>query len=871
MVPPEKSRNVNLRQILHKSGQPALLAFLLFHPSPVQAKDPDLLDLAAMASPRSRAAHQVRFTHAEVYDRRFEVGALTLPIAGVRVSPGGTLHARMKAGDGRPHTVQLIVTLATPPPDYGRRQCCRVQLNGVEVFQSAERDSGGGATRSLLFEVPGLHRSVDLDVAATAESEAPVTVVSFRWYETADDGIVRDAFTAARMGLALLTSKGYGYYLDAPTIREITALQPQSPFLSPEIALVYNFCSRDSAENRKEIDRLAGLAEQTGIPLRIAFQVHWGGVPVGVPDSGGVAWSDPPYQMVVYDPDDQTDDPGLAALLGDRYDVRFGLSVPNVWSDTPWLTFNNARLNRFRRTRLNNVLAAWHAARERLRSSGRANLLPPQISTGEETVYWAKGVEDSKYTKLNGGKPRSNLMADFNPSSVADALRDGVVLDPRDGLDLSERWWLHQNLAHWQQTLVDWMMGATPPDPIRVRNEKPEFAPDLVRRNVFTEPYALPLYPMMDLTHLHPGLEVGYVRDGRSGGEYWSGSQMLLWLQKEREWGRIALPNIECTVTDDAQLVACLRAAYAMGARFSTVYNWHPRPNAAALLKRFADSIDVPPSVAWLPVPDGGEQRGAGRAGSSVSTLRRYMAPDVGFGVNRVELFPRAGAVLPPRVRITLRDVEPGAQSSVSLTIATAANRSGTVVATLPGFFRQMPGRQYELVVEGRGNAGAGFAVAPDGRIAARLTSDILRERWRSHLIGDWQDAKDIIASLKRLHAASTQSRYAAEALAGAERLFSAGRVREAYRAAIRAEQIALPAAYEIGAPGGRLTPYPAEIRCPLGPVRVVIRSWDSKGAAVSIRSVAGQSVTLRLGASRNRVNLAAGEEKVCIVGAAPK
>ncbi len=851
---------MNLRQILQEGRRPVLLAFLLFLPSAVQAGDPDLLDLAAMASARSRAAHQVRFTHAEVYDRQFEEGALTLPLAGVRMAPGGTLHARMKTGDGRPHTFQLLLTLATPPPDYGRRQCYRVKLNGVEVFQSAERDSGGGATRSVLFEVPGLHRIVDVDLAAAAESEAPVTVVSFRWYETADDGVVRDAFTSAKMELALLTSKGYGYFLDAQTIREINALQPQSPFLNPEIALVYNFCSRDSTENRKEIDRLAGLAEETGIPLRIAFQIHWGGVPVGVPDSGGVAWSDPPYQMVVYDPADQTDDAGLAALLGDRYDVRFGLSVPNVWSDTPWLTFNNARLNRFRRTRLNNVLAAWHAARERLRASGRENLLPPQISTGEETVYWAKGVEDSKYTKLNGGKPRSNLMADFNPSAVADALRDGVVLDPRDGLDRSERWWLHQNLAHWQQTLVDWMMSATPPDPVRIRNGKPEFALDLVRRNVFTEPYALPLYPMMDLTHLHPGLEVGYVRDGRSGGEYWSGSQMLLWLQKERERGRIALPNVECTVTDDAQLVACLRAGYAFGARFSTVYNWHPRPNAAELLKRFADSIDVPPFVAWLPVPGG--------ADSSVSSIRRYTAPDVGFGVNCVELFPHAGAVLPPRVRITLRDVEPGAESSVSLTIATAANKSGTIVANLPGFFRQIPGRQYELVVEGRGNTGAGFAAAPDGRIAVRLTSDLLRERWRSILIGDWQDADDIIASLKRSHAASTQSRYAAEALAGAERLFSAGRIREAYRAAIRAEQISLPAAYEIGAPGGRLTPYPVEIRCPQGSVRAEIRSWDSRGGVVSLRSAVGQSVTMRLGASRTTVDLAPGEVKDCALGA---
>lgn len=851
-----------------------LAAALFVAPAPMNAGEPDLLDLAAMASPRSRASHQVRFTRAGLCDSTFEVGALMLPVAGVRMAPGGTMHARMRAGDGKPHSVQLVLTLATSPSEYGRPQHYTVQLNGVEVMRAAERDSGGGVTRSVVLELPGLHKIIDVGVAAGSGSEAPVTVVSVRWYEAAADRAIRDAFKSSKMGLALLTSKGYGYFLDASTMHEIAALQPQSPFLEPELALVYNFCSRDRSANVREIDRLAALAVETGIPLRIAFQIHWGGVPVGVPDSAGVKFSDPPYQMVTYDPADQTDDPGLAALLGDRYDRHFGLSVPNIWSDTPWLTFNNPRLNRWRRGRLNDVLAAWHAARERLRGGGKERLLPPQISTGEETVYWAKGVDDGKYTTLNGGIPRSNLMADFNPTAVADALRDGVVLDPRDGLGRPERWWLHQNLARWQQKLVNWMMDASPPDAVRIRGGRPEYSTDLVRRNVFTEPYALPLYPMLDLTSLHPGLEVGYVRDGRSGGEYWSGAQMLHWLQKERERGRIALPNIECTVTDDAQLVACMRAAFAFGARFSTVYNWHPRPHAADLLKRFADSIDVPPHTAWLPASPGAARPEAAPADSFRSLVRHYTAPDVAFGINCVELFPLAGAVLPPRVRITVRDLEPGALAAVAVTVAVAhrrPDRAGTILARLPAFFRQMPGRRYELVVEGVGRASSGFAAAADGRIAARLTSDILRERWRSLLIEDWQDADDIIGSLKRRLAESAQSRFAVRALAEAERLFAAGRVREAYRAAIRAEQVANPAAFDIEAPGGGLEPYPVQVSCPDGRVRAVVRSCDEKSAVVELSSTVRQTVTVRLGARKTSVTLTPGDMKVCALGVSLK
>jgi hypothetical protein len=104
---------------------------------------------------------------------------------------------------------------------------------------------------------------------------------------------------------------------------------------------MYNFCTRDSVANRMEIDRLAAMAEEKGIPLRIAYQFHWGGLRRGLPGSGGVTFSDPPYQMITCDPDDRVHDPGLAKVLGKLYDVRFGLSVPNIWADIPRLTFNN--------------------------------------------------------------------------------------------------------------------------------------------------------------------------------------------------------------------------------------------------------------------------------------------------------------------------------------------------------------------------------------------------------------------------------------------------------------------------------------------------------------------------------------------------
>src|SRR5205823_6527101 len=148
---------------------------------------------------------------------------------------------------------------------------------------------------------------------------------------------------------------------------------------------------------------------------------------------------------------------------------------------------------------------------------------------------------------------------------------------PRDGLSYPERWWLHQNLARQQQRLVRWIFDALPAEPIQA-GPNPRFAEDLARRNIFTEPYAMPLFPLNEVNSAHPGLELGYVSDGRSGGEYWSGAAMLPWLLKERERGRIALPNLECSGATNDELLTCLRAAYACGARFATLYNWSQQP-----------------------------------------------------------------------------------------------------------------------------------------------------------------------------------------------------------------------------------------------------------------------------------------------------
>ncbi|HXG23829.1 MAG TPA: hypothetical protein VNJ09_04680, partial [Chthonomonadales bacterium] len=431
---------------------PILIALLLFPEITIYAEPYHILDSLDLSSPAARASHAVEYKQANLRSERATFGTLHLPVAGIALEPGGSVRARLKGTSTvttgqEPGRLSVQITLATAPADFGKRQSYRVRVDGSEVFRTVETDPGGGPCRSFFVDVGEARPSIWVEVQADEDTQVRITVSAMRCYA----GLGHADSQTAKMALALLSTKGGGYTIDADEMRNLLRQIPRSPYIVPQAAVLYNFCRRNAAENAREIARLAALAESTGIPLRIAFQMHWGGSPKGIPDGAGGKFDDLPYQQITYDPADSVDDPGLAAIMGDRYDRRFGLTVPNVWSDTPWLTFNHPRLNQFRHIRLTQALSAWRAEQERLAARGKAALLPGELSTGEETVYWAKGVEDRSYTQLNGGVPRTNLMADFNPFTVEDALRDRILLDPRDGLDNNERWWLHQNLARWQQ------------------------------------------------------------------------------------------------------------------------------------------------------------------------------------------------------------------------------------------------------------------------------------------------------------------------------------------------------------------------------------------------------------------------------------
>ncbi|MHB1457789.1 MAG: hypothetical protein ACYC0V_12845 [Armatimonadota bacterium] len=283
------------------------------------------------------------------------------------------------------------------------------------------------------------------------------------------------------------------------------------------------------------------------LPLMVSW---WSGTPLEIPDGEGGKFGDTKYQQVCWSPEHTVDDiPQLKALLGDRWDVHYCLSIPNEWSNVPWLTMNSPKLNAYRHERLDEALRMFS---EKLKSTDVPIL---GVCLDNEPRYWDTACE--------AGNPKRDLTTvwgDFNPLVIADAAKEDVNLNPADALDAKERMWLHRNVARYNQNTVNQT----------VKTLK-KVNPALLDR-VYTHSLQLVGFPGDEIGHAMS--EWAYAKGALTGIEgFW---MKLSDLDRIREWGPWA--NINREETDGADIgmhIWDLRLTYARGGRLYNSYNWY--------------------------------------------------------------------------------------------------------------------------------------------------------------------------------------------------------------------------------------------------------------------------------------------------------
>lgn len=231
---------------------------------------------------------------------------------------------------------------------------------------------------------------------------------------------------------------------------------------------------------------LLNLSVRTQVPVFLDLNTWWGGTPNG-PDGQGGYFGDMEYNQVTYDP-----------LTG-----KYALSVPNMWSNTPWFTMNHEVLNGVRRCRLDWTLRLL--SKEIAAVRAEKDLPPVKLFIDNEPTYWASFA----YSK----SPDSG--GDFCTAAVKAAKKDGVQLRQPDGLHEAQRLWMLKNLSDYIDDISEAFYKGSDKEYGIVQNGQCHYSNRELAENTYTHvfpshgfPYQHFRYPQWE-THVTPWAKLG--------------------------------------------------------------------------------------------------------------------------------------------------------------------------------------------------------------------------------------------------------------------------------------------------------------------------------------------------------------------------
>ncbi|MDG0810249.1 hypothetical protein [Cohnella rhizosphaerae] len=338
----------------------------------------------------------------------------------------------------------------------------------------------------------------------------------------------------------------HDYAADLALVRSLVQPYEGLSMYEPAIAFDILYMHWEKEELHRRLDYLLALSRDTGLPVHLSLNAWWGGTPTG-PDGKGGYWTDIAYNQIVYDP------------LNIDGRGNWKLSTPNIWSNTPWLTMNNDHYNEVRADKVRDIAAYLSRRTSELKAEG-SSIAPVSVFTENEPLYWP-------FFAFNASPEAGG---DFGPEVIADAARDGVTLDPEDGLSPREKEWMVRNLTSYITTLSGAIASGYGYDAIVVDGDRIAYPEEQLVDNAYTHMFPTPNYP--DWDEKRGAWETHMVRDIRYGGE-WAGDMDPRYLDYIVARGKYADVNAErSSVTD----LTMLKQAYSYGADYVNIYNFKP-------------------------------------------------------------------------------------------------------------------------------------------------------------------------------------------------------------------------------------------------------------------------------------------------------
>jgi hypothetical protein len=457
---------------------------------------------------------------------KIAAAAILLFLTGCSASPRNCLTYRLQVEANQPLTLEV-------EESHGREHgvCAYlVYVDGVKTYFRTWENNGAGAVHYFV-QIPPTHND-HISVRFANQSALPLSISRLWVFSDFDRWFDRSGMCVPYYIAPTVHLTWSDYQKDLATVLQIKTSLGDHPTVRPAFTTWIPYANLTADECDARIDHVFRLARDLDMPVQLCLDTWWANTPGG-------KWSDEKYQQRVYN----------------LTQHRIQLSVPNQWSNTPWLTMNDPELNAFKLATLRAAVLQLRSRYEQLLRAHKQHLLLG-INLDNEPIYWASG---------NAGLGPDLLQADFNPSVVADAKHDGITLDPTDGLDRSERMWLSKNLLRYQE-----MIAATVYDTLGVVG-----GPDPVRDNIYTQAMMMsrPVnqYPMLDATH--PLWETAAPPHARVGGEWTAGSlDQIQAVMHQLHLGRCAVVNAECE--NNAANYSGVKIGYALGQRYFAPYNY---------------------------------------------------------------------------------------------------------------------------------------------------------------------------------------------------------------------------------------------------------------------------------------------------------
>lgn len=306
-----------------------------------------------------------------------------------------------------------------------------IAVDDTDVYFRTYQELGAGPSH-FFVEVPAklVRKGRPLNVTVRHEGGGAFSLGTVWAYDDFFAQVAEPESVFKKMGLLVSPSSvkldgeeaGRGQRDDAWWLKRYQALQERFGGLKDfepigTLGFGGGYGGRDPFDGRRSIAQGLRLSAATGMPGEMMLNgLGWFSGPTG-PDGLGGYFSDIRYDKTFYHQ-------GRGV---------YRTSYPNMWANTPAFTLRDPNLNQFLEVRFQQMM------------DGTAELMAELMLAGTP----AKPIIVREFAPASG---------EITDQIIQAAARDGVTLDPADGLSFEERLWMHRDAVRTWQEYADSMI-----------------------------------------------------------------------------------------------------------------------------------------------------------------------------------------------------------------------------------------------------------------------------------------------------------------------------------------------------------------------------------------------------------------------------